>query len=269
MDNSFLNEKINNEFFEPANDNQSAIVPLLFACIDNSMLKNHLQSIFQKHIQISNSNNNKIDSSDNNKFNEIDLSASNNKSKYSSLSILTDAAFTILLEILTPTTDNSSNSNKNIPDIQSVNLSWCTAITDSSIAQLSHRFGSSIQFMNMSFTNITDKAVEDIVLCCKNLKLLNLTGCQHLSDKSLDKLAQYGTSILSLELRSCQQLSEKKFFNCAKKMVGFHLNKLNIRDCIVSEKIVLKLRNLSPAFTVVAPSGDSTISSPLSYIIET
>ncbi|PKB95801.1 RNI-like protein, partial [Rhizophagus irregularis] len=110
------------------------------------------------------------------------------------------------------------------PNLRSLKLEYCDGINDIAIRKIAHcrylehlelysikalsdksmciiaRSCPDIQYLNLQFCNITDKAVEEIALSCHNLKHLDLFGALHISDSSISKIAKMCPNIIYLDL---------------------------------------------------------------------
>jgi hypothetical protein len=279
MNASCLQDQIDKAFFGSSDGKLTAVVPLLFACAENNVLKQHVATYLSSQPKLTS-------------LTSINLSTSTNRSKYESLSVINDTAFSVLLDIITnsastatsatvSSTDTGNSprslktSNRNVLEISigfsaikitMLDLTWCSRITDTSVTYMCKLIGHSLTHINLSFTDITDKSIEDLVTTCKFLLDVSIGGCQ-VTDKSLDKLAQC-TSLQVLDIHFCRQLTEKKIFNCVKRLSGHSLIKIDVSDCEITEKMVNKMEGLNSKLTVTAPKGDTTISSPVSYRID-
>ncbi|PKK63173.1 hypothetical protein RhiirC2_789284 [Rhizophagus irregularis] len=110
------------------------------------------------------------------------------------------------------------------PNLRSLKLVYCDGINDIAIRKIAHchylehlelysikalsdksiciiaRSCPDIQYLNLQFCNITDKAVEEIALSCHNLKHLDLFGALHISDLSISKIVKMCPNIIYLDL---------------------------------------------------------------------
>ena len=95
------------------------------------------------------------------------------------------------------------NLNQNITDehfrkaaevlnnIKSLNLSWCTGITDKSIAYMfSGDKNSKLEFLDMCGNqNVTDELFKKASEVLNNIKHLNVSWCTSLTDNTIDLVA--------------------------------------------------------------------------------
>ena len=94
-----------------------------------------------------------------------------------------------------------------------------------------------IQYLNLQFCNITDKAVEEIALFCYNLKHLDLFGALHISDSSISKIAKMCPNIIYLNLGYADFIFDRTLKTIAEYLHS--LEYLGLKGCCrISQKII-------------------------------
>ncbi|XP_052778928.1 F-box/LRR-repeat protein 14-like [Mya arenaria] len=96
-----------------------------------------------------------------------------------------------------------------IQNIESLNISGCFSINDTSISHALTREIPSLKNLNLSLCKqITDRSLEKIAQCLKNLEVLELSGCSNITNIGL-LLISWGLKKLKvLNLRSCRHVSD-------------------------------------------------------------
>lgn len=96
-----------------------------------------------------------------------------------------------------------------VPDIESLNLSGCLIVCDSTI---SHTFSSDVltlKVLNLSLCkSITDRSLEKIAQYLKNLEILELGGCSYITNVGMLLIALGLKKLKNLNLRSCPHISD-------------------------------------------------------------
>ena len=148
------------------------------------------------------------------------------------------------------------------PNLRSLKLKHCDGISDIAIRKIAQfrclehlelrsvkvlsdksmciiaRSCPNIQYLDLQFCNITDRAVEEIALSCHNLKHLDLYGVrQIISDLSIFKIAKMCPNIIYLDLGYAPSI-----FCTTLKIIAEHLHALEylgLKNCYrISQKII-------------------------------
>ena len=147
------------------------------------------------------------------------------------------------------------------PNLRSLKLEYCDGINDIAIRKIAHcrylehlelysikalsdksmciiaRSCPDIQYLNLQFCNITDKAVEEIALSCHNLKHLDLFGALHISDSSISKIAKMCPNIIYLDLEYADFIFDRTLKTIAEYLHS--LEYLGLKGCRrISQKII-------------------------------
>uniref|UniRef100_A0A6B2LBN3 F-box/LRR-repeat protein 15-like leucin rich repeat domain-containing protein n=1 Tax=Arcella intermedia TaxID=1963864 RepID=A0A6B2LBN3_9EUKA len=99
-------------------------------------------------------------------------------------------------------------SDNNIFDVEVINFEYCTRLSDQHLRVLLRNPCTTVQSINLSFTNITDLGIHLLAKQCPNLTSINLKCCAHVSSKGLSAIAQYCARIERLNVAECQQVSD-------------------------------------------------------------
>ncbi|XP_007889087.2 dynein regulatory complex subunit 6 [Callorhinchus milii] len=97
-------------------------------------------------------------------------------------------------------------------NLQDLNLSGCAGLTDEYLAVILENC-SSILFLNLSYTTISDVSMRTLSKCCLNLQYLSVAFCRRFSDRGLNYLASGKGChrLIYLDLSGCTQISVKGF----------------------------------------------------------
>jgi len=96
-----------------------------------------------------------------------------------------------------------------MPNLESLNLSGCYNLTDSSLEGVFIRDLSSLKELNLSLCkDVSDQSMQRISTSCKNLEVLDLAGCTKITNASLMSISHL-KNLRKLNLRSCRQISDR------------------------------------------------------------
>ena len=89
-----------------------------------------------------------------------------------------------------------------LPQLQSLNIAYCTKITDEGMAALSNGLPQ-LQSLNISgCSNITDEGIRALASGCPQLQSLNTSGCWNITDEGIRALASGCPKLQSLNIDS-------------------------------------------------------------------
>lgn len=153
----------------------------------------------------------------NNKVNELDLCGCDR---------ITDASIT-------------QHITKRYPNLQTINLSFCTSISSEGIRTLVQHCPT-ITSLNLSNTPLTDPALLHIASSLPNLKYLSLAGCLHITDTAFIKfLSKCADHLLHLDISHCKSLTSNSIKSLSSLSQLLHLDMSWCSDSI-SENSVQK-----------------------------
>jgi len=136
-------------------------------------------------------------------------------------------------------------------NVVSLNLSCCNYVTDEDLALLMdfNNPNTYLRFLDLSYTQVTDRGIALISTKCPNLSSVNFTGCLEITDVSLSYLAQNCKKIQSLVLPGCPRISDIGIQLIAQE-AKHHLRILDLNDCTrISDKAILFLGHYCPSLS--------------------
>ncbi|KAH7816147.1 putative F-box and leucine-rich repeat protein 2/20 [Monocercomonoides exilis] len=92
-----------------------------------------------------------------------------------------------------------------LPPITSLNLSFCTGVTDSFIASLASSCPTLKKLKLKSCSSLTDAAVAALAVSCPCLESLSLEDCELIGDESIRLLARHCPNLTRLEMFGCER----------------------------------------------------------------
>jgi len=102
-------------------------------------------------------------------------------------------------------------------ELQTLNLSGCSNITDPSVMEVARRC-SNLQTLNLEWcTNITDASVMEVARRCSNLQTLNLTCCSNITDASVMEVARRCSNLQTLTLYGCSNITDTSVMEVARR----------------------------------------------------
>eukprot|EP00041_Stephanoeca_diplocostata_P021097 m.485140 g.485140 ORF g.485140 m.485140 type:complete len:511 (-) comp21732_c0_seq3:236-1768(-) len=105
-------------------------------------------------------------------------------------------------------TDKGVISLTRLATIVSLDLSWCTKISDAAIAVLAQRCTQLAHLRLFGCVQLTDAAVRDLAEGCRRLKSLKMSGCSLLSDQACIDLAANARRLKILYLSYCPRITD-------------------------------------------------------------
>jgi len=133
-------------------------------------------------------------------------------------------------------------------DVVSLNLSFCNYLADDDLALLmGDCIHSNLEYINLSFTHITDLGVMFVASKCPRLTRVTLKGCNDITHVALSYVAQYCKHVQELVISECPNIGDigvQLIAQEAKK----NLILLDIGDCpkITEDKTLLYLAHFCP-----------------------
>ncbi len=125
---------------------------------------------------------------------------------------------------------------KEVPNLESLNLSGCYSLSDSYLGQAFNNEASCLKILNLSLCKeVTDNSLGRIATNCKNLEVVDLAGCSKITNTGL-LLVSWGLKKLKrLNLRSCRQISDQGIGHLcgvdAHHPGSLTLEELSLQDC--------------------------------------
>ena len=116
------------------------------------------------------------------------------------------------------------------PNLQSLNLAWCSNITDASLSEVA-RGCSTLHTLDLTdCSNITDASISEVARRCSNLQSLNLTQCENITDTSVIEVARQCSNLHTLNL-SCygSNITDASLSEVARRCSN--LQSLNLEYC--------------------------------------
>lgn len=96
-----------------------------------------------------------------------------------------------------------------IPNLESLSLSGCYNLTDTSLEGVFVRDLPLLKELNLSLCkDVSDQSMQRISTSCKNLEVLDLAGCSKITNASLMSISHL-KHLRKLNLRSCRQISDR------------------------------------------------------------
>ena len=135
--------------------------------------------------------------------------------------------------------------------LMSMNLSYCNFDAKDLVAFMdSHQQYPNLLSINLSYTQVTDKAIAALSAKCPSLISVNLSGCSEISDVALSCLAQHsGRNIQQLFVSGCSKVGDIGVQLIAQEAKS-SLCLLDLNDCPkVSDKALVYLGHYCPSLS--------------------
>jgi hypothetical protein len=140
---------------------------------------------------------------------------------------------------------------QNCVELASINLTYCSRLTDNSILALTKCCKDSLTSCNFSYCDlISDFAVCQLIEHCKSLTSLILTSCIQLTDYTIIKLSELNDQLTCLGISGCVEITEASVYGF---IASYHSNQRfrifdvsdnHWMDDLLLEKIIKELRSL-------------------------
>jgi len=137
--------------------------------------------------------------------------------------------------------------------VVSLNLSFCNYLVDDDLALLmGDRIHSNLEYLNLSFTHITDIGVMFVASKCPHLTRVILKGCHGITHVALSYVAQNCKFLQELVISECPNIGDlgvRLIAQEAKK----NLVLLDLSDCpkIIEDKTLLYLAHFCPNLSIL------------------
>ncbi|XP_070559543.1 F-box and leucine-rich repeat protein 13-like isoform X2 [Ptychodera flava] len=142
-------------------------------------------------------------------------------------------------------------------NLQDLNISECTGVNDDMMKEIAEGC-STLLYLNMSHTLVSDATLRVLARCCTNLQYLSLAYCKRFSDKGLQYLANGRgcRKLIYLDLSGCTQITVDGYRNvsngCSNVQAVYVNDNNTIRDeCIAA--ITQKCHNIRAVSLLGAP----------------
>ena len=118
------------------------------------------------------------------------------------LSLLADLQ-SLNLSMCTNLTDHSIMETIQFSALAYLSLSNCSKLTDEAIISVA-RHNPLLETVNIEQCQVTDHGVITLIACCRRLAHLNMAGCSGISDRSIDEIVRRGTRLKSINVTRCE-----------------------------------------------------------------
>lgn len=87
--------------------------------------------------------------------------------------------------------------------LEELDISWCSHITDNAVSRLASHL-KHLNNVSLSYTEVTDSGVADLVRNCSALHTIQLAGCSKITDLAIDHIINRCSSrLLSINVANC------------------------------------------------------------------